>query len=351
MQEPLNIISNSFKVDMVGGPNKVINNLIKGLDRINYPYVLNQPVRNYKYNYIQDSVRALIEISLRRTPAVIGPNIVVLPRDLPWFSRSLKKCIYLYPSQWCIDLWKTLGFDDCPMYPWPVGIDTQEFNIERDPVNITNVMIYLKRRDPILLNQAITIVKKNGLNPQVIIYGKYTESQYKQILAEAKFGIWIGSSESQGIGLQEALASGLPLLVCDVNSLFESSDKNDYRFPEKLRDFKPTSAPYFDDRCGIIINDLSKMEAAVHEILGNISNYRPRQFIIENLGLEKQAIELLSFFTILEKEHWQNFAKPFSKKESGQFRVLIGVNLIYSIFIFRRKTRTVFKLIRNKLNF
>jgi glycosyltransferase involved in cell wall biosynthesis len=235
------------------------------------------------------------------------------------------------------------------MQSWPVGIDTENYNIERNATDNSVVMIYYKRRDPKLLYRAIDLVKNMGLIPQVIKYGEYNEDQYKQILSKSKFGVWIGVSESQGIGLQEALASGLPLIVCDVNSLFESSAKNEYKFPEKLRNFKPTSAPYFDERCGIIINDFSKLGKAANEMLKNISYYNPREYIIDNLSLEKQALELLSFFKLLEQEHGGYFKTTVSKKEKGKFKLSFHGNMIYMIFLIIRKTRTVLKILKNEL--
>ena len=346
MKEPLNIISDSYKLDIVGGPNKVIVNTIKGLTKIGYPFEINKDIRNFRYNWIHDSPEGLIEVGLCGIPAVIGPNIAVLPKDLPWFRPALTNCIYLYPSQWCIDLWKEIGFAECPMHPWPAGIDTEDFNVKRSAANSSDVMIYFKRRDPILLNQAIATVKNMGLIPQVIRFGDYNEGQYKQILPKSKFGIWIGISESQGVGLQEALASGLPLIICDVNSLFESSAKNDYTFPKKLRGFKPTSAPYFDERCGIIINDFSKLEESINEMLTNLSYYNPREFVIENLSLEKQARELLSFFDILDQRSRNFLITSTIGKDPGNFKSSFRGRIIYSIFIMRRKTKTVFRIIK-----
>lgn len=351
MKEALNIISNSYNFDGVGGPNKVINNTIKGLIKIGYPFEINKEIKHFRYNWIHDSPKGLIEVALRGIPAVIGPNIAVLPGDLPGLRPSLTNCLYLYPSQWCIDLWDVFGFSECPMLAWPVGIDTDDFINDRATTDSSDVMIYFKRRDPVLLNQAVSIVRKMGLNPQVIIYGEYKEDQYKLVLARSKFGIWIGSSESQGIGLQEALATGLPLIVCDVNSLFESNDTNDYIFPERLRNFKPTTVPYFDERCGIVINNFSKLEEVVSQMSQNISGYNSRQYILENFSIEKQALKLLSFFEILEQKHKEQFDNLSSKTENGNFRFSFQHNLIYKVFLLRNKARKMYDLFKHKSNY
>lgn len=346
MIEALNIISESYYIDKVGGPYKVVHNTIKGLDLIGHPYVINKKIENSKYNWIHDSAKGLIEVGLKKIPAIIGPNIVVLPKDLPRFRPDLTNCIYLHPSSWCVDVWKAIGFLECSLKSWPVGIDTEEFvDLNRNPSG-KEVLIYFKRRDPALLELGCNTVKKMGFTPRVIKYGDYNEIQYKQLLSKCTFGIWIGISESQGIGLQEALASGLPLIVCDVNSLFESAVEDDYRFPEKLRSFKPTSAPYFDDRCGIIINDFSKLDESIKYMTANISYYKPREFIIENLSLEKQAKELLTFFDILEAKSLPVTLKSNAGVSSNPFRPSFHGRIIYSIFVIRRKVRTLFRKIR-----
>jgi len=139
------------------------------------------------------------------------------------------------------------------------------------------------------------------------------------------------------------------LIVCNVNSLFESTGKNDYRFPDKLRNFKPTSAPYFDERCGIIINDFTKLKAAIDEILINISNYKPMDFIIENLSLEKQAKELLSFFDIPEQKAPHISVTSTIGKDAGSFKTTFRGGIIYTIFLMNRKTNTLIKIIKKTL--
>ena len=346
MKEPLNIISDSYSLDIVGGPNKVIANTIKGLEKIGYPFEINKDILDCRHIWIHDSPKGLIEVALRKIPAVIGPNIVVLPKDLPRFRPDLTNCIYLHPSPWCVDVWKEIGFSECLLKSWAVGIDTEDFDVKKSFSAENEVMIYFKRREPILLKQTIATVKNMGLNPLVVRYGEYNENQYKQILSKSKFGIWIGTSESQGIALLEALSTGLPLIVCNVNSLFESAIEDDYKFPEKLRSFKPTSAPYFDERCGIIINDFSKLKESINEILINISNYKPREFIIENLSLEKQAKELLSFFDIIDQKSPNILTTSIIGKGTGIFTPSYNGRIIYLIFIISRKTKTMFGMIK-----
>lgn len=346
MQKTLNIISNSFQYSQLGGPNKVIQNTLKGLDRIHQNYVVNDPVLNHRYNWIHDSVEGLIDVSIAKIPAIVGPNLVVLPKDLPHLPTDLNHLLYLQPSHWCVEIWKILGFNRCPLISWPVGIDTDEFNIHRTKKVTGNVMIYFKRRNPLLLNTAISLIKDNCLNPIVIEYGNYDEVTFKKILKESDFGIWIGISESQGIALQEALASNLPLIICDVNTLFESSSKKDYRFPKELKSFKPTSAPYFDETCGIKINDINHLNIAIKELIKDRAFFSPREYILKNLSLEKQAQELMSLFDLLIEPRVVQLSKK-SSKISTINRIKSKTSFLY--YVFKKKMNTLHKLLKNSI--
>lgn len=351
MKEPLNIISESYNNNLIGGPNKVLMNTLKGLTLIDYPYVINKDISEYRYNWVHDSVKGLLDIGLFKIPAVIGPNIVILPKELPHFRASLSKCIYLHPSKWCVDLWKEIGFIESKIFSWPAGIDTDRFFQKRTSDDYNNVLIYFKRRNPLLLDRSIEIVKRAGLNPMVIRYGEYNEDQYIRIISTCKFGIWIGVSESQGIGQLEAMSMGLPLIICDVNSLFESNEFSAYKFPVDLQNFKPTSAPYFDNRCGIIINDFGMLEESVNKMVNAFSLFRPREYILENLSLEKQAIELLSFFEVLKEGHQHFFLKHKTFSKIERFKVTIASGLLNNIYLFNRKIITGFKMLKGILEF
>lgn len=344
MKEVLNIISDSYNKKIIGGPNKVIVNTLKGLDLVGYPYVLNKNVHNYKMNWIHDSIRGFIEVTNSNIPAVIGPNIFTLPKDIPSFIPLKYNSIYLHPSDWCVDVWKQLNYNRCPLHSWPVGIDTYSF-APSTCRSSKHVLVYLKKRQPELLEYALKIVSQHGFIPIVIKYGSYNEEDYIKALNIASFGIWIGCSESQGIGLQEALSTNLPLVVCDVNSLLESTQQS-YRFPKYVKDFKATSVPYFDDRCGIILKDIHELNDAISHMSMHLSEYSPRDYILDHLTLEKKALQLLSFFQILKEDRKKQHVL---KSNSNNFKIGNLNKLIYLIYIIHRKVKTVFKLFRNYL--
>jgi len=337
MNEILNIISESYTQSIVGGPNKVIFNTLKGFDLIGYPYVLNKNINNYKYNWIHDSKKALIEAAVKKIPAIVGPNLFVLPKDFPRLMPSIKHCLYLHPSNWCIDVWKKLGYADAKLSSWPSGIDTERFNLNREKVNPKQVMVYFKRRDPAILELVKKKLIDNGFEPKVVVYGQYNEQDFIETIRNSSFAVWITISESQGIALQETLSTGCPIIVFNVKSLFEAVVGKNYIFPERLRNVPASSAPYFDNRCGIIIDDLVFLDAKIKEMSSKIHMYKPREFILENLSLEKMAIKLISFFNHLD---FTNYTVKNDISENT-FKMSIKGKIIFKAMILNRKFQTL----------
>src|SRR5260370_13725460 len=202
----LNIVSRSVGSRNVGGQVKVFQNLVKGLDAIGYPYVVNRRLDAVERLWIHDDTRALREISKLppNVKVIVGPNLYVLPRDIPP-SINLRGAIYMQPSDWVARLWETLGFVACPIAVWPVGIDTDRFK-PADVRDKLHILIYQKQRTSKGLQLIEDTVSNMGLRYEVLTYGRYKEHQYLELLARAKYVIWHGCHESQGLALQEAMS-------------------------------------------------------------------------------------------------------------------------------------------------
>jgi len=340
IQKPvINIISHSIESNQVTGPRKVVENVCKGFEIIGQPYVLNRGITAYSWNWIHDSVEALLEIAVLGKPAVIGPNIAILPRDLPSCRPRLKDCIYLHPSQWAVDLWLQLGFTECKLLPWPAGIDLASFNITRKSVKSDHVMVYFKEREPTLLDRVLEVLEESNLIPRLIVYGEYDEEQYKRALSECSFGIWLGSQESQGIALQEALSADLPLVVIDAKSLFDTYALSTYKFPAVLKSFRTTSAPYFDARCGVIIADIEDLSRALYEIKDKLNSFSPREFVEEELSLEVSAKKLMAIFSYLKIDAVEKVSNIAVERDFNlSFRAKILVD-IFGLSILKKRLR------------
>jgi len=293
----LNIISRSYCDSRASGPNKVVHNLIKGLDKIGYPYVTNKELACGDYLWIHDDAPALaaLEKYSRKDKVVVGPNIIV-PED-PAIDHD--GIILLQPSQWTKDFCLRFRYSKGPVEVWPTGLDTDMFAAAQ-PEKRQKVLVYFKQRFPEELNHIENILKEKKIVYEVIRCGYYREKDYLDSLQAAKYVIWIGRQESQGVAFQEALASDIPVLVWDVPRLghwLPDTAAEKVMFSSEESAFAgATAAPYFDARCGYKILDREVLAESVAKLEREYLSFRPREFVLENLSLEKQARALLEIF-------------------------------------------------------
>lgn len=293
----INIISKSIVSKETTGPGKVVRNLIKGLDTIGYPYCINKALDATSQLWIQDDQQALKKASEMKLKALIGPNLYIFPENIP-ANLDLSNFIYIHPSKWVVDFWKELGFNKCPLEDWPVGIDIKEFEERKKPGNGI-VLIYFKQRYSEELDFVKSILEENNIKYEIISYGFYEQKQYRKKLKNVKYLIWLGKTESQGIALEEALSMNIPALVWDVSSFghYNITSKDKKIFNKKELDYKnATSAYYFDEKCGIKTKNKNEIKNSIQMMEKEWENFKPREYILENLSLEKQAGKFIDLF-------------------------------------------------------
>lgn len=103
----------------------------------------------------------------------------------------------------------------------------------------------------------------------------------------SKYCFVINGTESQGIALEELMSCNVPLFVWDVNSWNDIGEQ--YKSPA-------TSVPYWSNTCGEKFLNEEELNIKFDEFLKNIDSYNPRNYILENLNLKKQALELIKIF-------------------------------------------------------
>ena len=308
----LNIISRSILFKNVSGPKKVVENLIKGLDKLGYPYVVNKRLDACKRLYIHDDRTAFLNIPKidQNVKIITGPNIFNLPMDIP-NNIDISRTVYIQPSEWAKELFLDCDFNKCKLDFWPVGIDTDEFK----PLNLKKefILIYFKIRDKeseekLLekeLKQIENVLKNKKLDYRIIKYSSYKEEDFKNLLNKSRYIIWLGMLETQGIAFEEALATNIPVLVCDFNSHFTCIKNRQDKY------YKVTNAPYFSDASGLKIKNLSELERAINFMENNLSGFNPRKYILKNLSLEKQAKELILLY---QKHFGMSYEEGFKER-------------------------------------
>ena len=221
---------------------------------------------------------------------IFGPHFSVIPNNKTEFNDKYKNAVYIQPSEWVKNLWvNEFKYDSLPVKIYSFGVNTDLFKpIDMNKKDI--VFIYFKRRDPIELNYVINYVKSLGILPIIFDYvKKYDEKYYLQILQKAKYGIWIGSHESQGFALQEALSCNVPLLIWNVTKLSQEFGSSNYNNINTI----VTTIPYWNDMCGEYFYNKEEFIDTYKLFINKINEYQPRKFILDNLTIKDRALKFL----------------------------------------------------------
>jgi hypothetical protein len=250
---------------------------------------------DYKFCNINDVNKFIIDydiIHFAHTPFdsslfpnkkfIFGSGFSVFPDNrLLKINNIHKNSIYIQPSKWAADIWKDFNVENIikiKEFPFPVEIDKFK-PIENSKKN--EVFVMFKQRDPKELEYVIKFLDTINIKYKLFDYvKKYKEDDYISCLQNAKYGIWIGRHESQGFGLEEALAFDIPILVWEVKYM---SQEYGYNYP----DISASVIPYWDKRCGEFFVEKENFEEIYYKFIDKIETYKPREYILENLSPKK----------------------------------------------------------------
>lgn len=212
---------------------------------------------------------------------IFGPHFSVFPQLIQMNLIRGPNSVYIQPSGWVSKMWENSNACfNIKQVTLPFGVDTERFKNIYSIDKRDRVFIYYKSRDPKLLNAIESVLQHNNINYHVFSYNtKYDETMYIEYLKNSKYGIWIGSHESQGFALEEALSCDVPLIVWNVKSMNEEHRSNYQNIPA-------TTIPYWDERCGEIFYSMEEFASKMPIFLSKLGTYKPREYILENLSME-----------------------------------------------------------------
>ena len=152
--------------------------------------------------------------------------------------------------------------------------------------------------EPALIESVRATLRQQKRTFREIRYGFYREDDFRAALAECRTMIFLCEHETQGIAYQQALSCNVPILAWDRRGHWRDPSY----YPDKVTFGPVTSVPYWDDRCG---RTFESAEEFGFQWLGFWEEYRcgrfkPRDYILETLTLERSARRYLEFVHALQ---------------------------------------------------
>jgi len=224
---------------------------------------------------------------------IYGPHFEVFPNKAFRISNKYNNAIYIQPSEQTKNFWLEYKYNKIPMKILPFPIDIEIYNNNNKNNNKNIVLIYLKRRKASELNEIVNRLENKKIEYKIIRYGTYKEEEYIENLKKTKYIIWIGTHESQGFALLCALSMNIPILVWSSRYMCQEvgCPLEYYNIRSKNK-----TNPYWSDECGEEFYDIKDFDEKHNKIIKNINNYRPREYIKNNLSVEKCSEILKNLF-------------------------------------------------------
>lgn len=286
----------------VRGPEKVFVNLAKGLAELKVEVILNKISNNILCGVLsgKEVVGKLAALSISNI--VVGPNLSAVDMLAVYEQYEKNTKIILAPSSEVKFVYKSLGIPEQKIAIWPVGIDTKDFSDVSQHAKTYDALVYFKRRKMSELNNVLELLRLEKQSYKILLYGNYSEQEFKQALKNCRYAVILDGTESQGIALQEIMSSNLPMFVFDQIYLGEGGNE------ELKENLRVTTVPYWHDICGIKVPtdmyarsknlyfEILNTRPMFKEFLTKLSVFNPRKYVLENLELTAKAKEFLDFF-------------------------------------------------------
>ena len=280
-----------------GGLDKVFINLCLGLDKLGISYVVNQPFSRVGREDLVGVLgrgRQVLNGYDRSNPIVAGIGMMTHPIEWPTFCSDYPVVKYLQHCKWANDIFIPYFGQRCAI--WPVGIDTESWKPRPADYKTTDFLIYDKVRwnhdqyETSLIQPIRLELDRRGLSFAEIRYGFYKQEEFRRLLERCRAMIFLCEHETQGLAYQECLSSGVPILAWDQGWWLDPN-----RFGWNQAETPATSVPYFDERCGIRFANISEFPDRLNKFWEAFlaGNLHPRDYILENLTLEKCAQDFI----------------------------------------------------------
>ena len=277
------------------GPHKRMNNLLKTFKKDNQ-VALNK--NQYCFSYIvqfdkfgEKVLNDLLKEKNKKQKIIIGPlynldNLKSLSAKVKTNKQiKILAASKIAQSNLLKELDLDIAYDDTVVCPG--GVISKKELLENAKISnrIDKCLIYFKKRNAKDLDYVKHCLDNRNIKYETFEYGKYKNKDLLEASKKYKFGIIIGTTESQGFGIQEILSCNLPVIVLNSNvNNFEGYTLNG------------TTVPYWSNDCGVIIDNLDEFNLIFDNFYKNLKKYQPHKLIQKYLTFEKSREKLFSLY-------------------------------------------------------
>ena len=279
--------------------------LVRALEAQGYQVLLN----DYRVAFSNPHypVGLLGDVSLMKgwtlqNPAILGPDLLEHPNQVPDLMERPRYARYLTGSDWLFDIF-------APAYgskvgSWHAGIETSEWVDARYAAKSVDVLIVNNLRwdhDELartLIRPITQHLTSNNLRHRTIRVPDTSTNDYRKQLQQAKSVLFLSEQEKQGLIYQYALASNIPVLAWNPGL---------WRDPNRLtytQDSVATSSvPYWSDECGEQFTSVADFAIKFELFWKRLDEYEPRQFVKQQLSMEDSAEKYMHFLRMAAAQH------------------------------------------------
>ena len=288
-----------------GGVMLVALSLMDGLKKIGIPYRFND------FKYIEKNPKEIACIIGKphllfdrkwKNPVIFGAGIYSHPIECPdLFEKYPNVKRFLVPGNWMQQMCSPYYGDKA--VAWPVGIDTDKWKPSAIEKKI-DFLIYDKIRwdhgafNESLIKPILKVLEEGGFSYQFVKYGNYTHNELQEKVANSRSVIFLCEHETQGLAYQQILATNTPILAWDRGGYWQDP----YYYPEKVKYEPVSSVPYWDDSCGVKFKDTIEFKEKLNLFVSRHAGFKPREFILNNLTLERSAEKYMQIYNEVQKE-------------------------------------------------
>lgn len=269
---------------ITSGPDAVLQSLIRGLQELGEEYALNPRYPLGDTAIVLSGKKALADaIALKKDGKIktllAGPNIYVTTADDNGRIYSHEIDLILVPSDWVRNLWAHTAPElEKKITVWAAGVA-----LAKASTRMGNIIIYDKLPEHKTATNLEKLLKQNGNATTTLTYGNFKQEQFFKLLTTASALIYLATSESQGLALQESWAHDVPTLVLRSGG---------YTHGEQTWKDEKINAPYLN-------SELGEFFTTPEELLGllqNISKFHPKTYCdihLSDKNCAKKLLELL----------------------------------------------------------